>query len=151
MHTYHGKDLRKGRYSGLCQHYLITTVTKKRKPVFSDFMNGRLVINEIRRADESGKVDSLAWVLMPDHLHWLFILKMGTLPQVIRTIKSRSAIAINQQNDVHGEIWQKGYHDRALRQNEDIKTAARYIIANPLRAGITDKIGNYPFWDAIWI
>jgi hypothetical protein len=28
---------------------------------------------------------------------------------------------------------------------------ARYIIANPLRAGLVDRIGDYPLWDAMWL
>ncbi|MBB5859537.1 hypothetical protein GGR69_001194 [Xanthomonas arboricola] len=28
---------------------------------------------------------------------------------------------------------------------------ARYLIANPLRAGLVARVGDYPFWDAIWL
>jgi hypothetical protein len=28
---------------------------------------------------------------------------------------------------------------------------ARYIVANPLRAGLVEGIGNYPHWDCIWM
>ena len=48
-------------------------------------------------------------------------------------------------------VWQKGYFDRALRYEEDLKAAARYIIANPLRAGLVAQVGDYPLWDAIWL
>ena len=49
------------------------------------------------------------------------------------------------------KVWQKGFHDHAIRRDEDIKAVARYIIANPLRAGMVDRIGDYPFWDAVWL
>ncbi len=45
----------------------------------------------------------------------------------------------------------KGYFDRAPRYEEDVKAAARYIIANPLRAGLVARAGDYPLWDAIWL
>jgi len=48
-------------------------------------------------------------------------------------------------------LWQKGYFDRALRREEDLKAMARYIVANPLRAGLVEHIGQYPLWDAIWL
>jgi hypothetical protein len=38
-----------------------------------------------------------------------------------------------------------------LRKDEDLQTVARYIVANPLRAGLVEKIGDYPLWDAIWL
>lgn len=48
-------------------------------------------------------------------------------------------------------VWQRGFHDRALRQEEDLIATARYVVANPLRAGLVDRIGDYPWWDAVWL
>jgi len=28
---------------------------------------------------------------------------------------------------------------------------ARYIVANPLRAGLVSRVGDYPLWDACWL
>ena len=50
-----------------------------------------------------------------------------------------------------GGLWQRGYHDRALRRDEDLKAAARYIVMNPLRAGLVKRPGDYPLWDAVWL
>ena len=33
-----------------------------------------------------------------------------------------------------------GFHDRALRRDEDTLSTARYIVANPLRAGLVKNI-----------
>ncbi|MES9878966.1 MAG: transposase, partial [Candidatus Sedimenticola sp. 1PA] len=33
----------------------------------------------------------------------------------------------------------------------DIKELARYIVANPLRGGLVESIGDYPHWDAMWL
>jgi putative transposase len=49
------------------------------------------------------------------------------------------------------KLWQRGFHDHAIRKDEDIKRIARYIVANPLRAGLVEKIEDYPLWDAIWL
>ncbi len=45
----------------------------------------------------------------------------------------------------------KTFHDRAMRKEEDLKAAARYIVANPLRAGLVERCGDYPLWDAVWL
>jgi REP element-mobilizing transposase RayT len=66
-------------------------------------------------------------------------------------IKGRSAISINRALGSHGQLWQKSFHDHALRKEEDLLAIARYIVANPLRAGLVKKIGDYPLWDAIWL
>jgi REP element-mobilizing transposase RayT len=48
-------------------------------------------------------------------------------------------------------VWQNGFHDHALRQEEDLAEVARYIVANPLRAGLVERLGDYPHWHAIWL
>jgi len=99
---------------------------------------------EIHSIGQSGSVESLAWVIMPDHLHWLVQLETVSLNQLMQRLKSRSAITVNRLRESHGPIWQQGYHDRAVRRDEDLRVVARYVVANPLRAGLVKRIGDYP-------
>ena len=144
--------LRRGRYSLRHQVYSITTITRDRYPIFTDITPARLLVRELRRLHDHGDVISLAWVVMPDHLHWLIQLnERWPLPRVVKTLKARSALTINRHLGQHGSLWQKAYYDRAVRKGEDIRTIARYIVANPLRAGLVQDIGDYPHWDYIWV
>ncbi len=143
--------LRIGRYSEPGRIYLLTAVTYQRQPIFQDWRIGRLLVSELRKAQDEGEATSLAWVVMPDHFHWLVELHNGDLPRLMQATKSRSARAINKALGRHETLWQKGYFDRALRREEDLKATARYIVANPLRAGLVEHIGEYPLWDAMWL
>ncbi|TDV49208.1 REP element-mobilizing transposase RayT [Pseudomonas graminis] len=144
-------DLRLGRYSGAGQIYLLTSVVNGRQPLFSNWRTGRLVVEEFRRAQQAGIAESLAWVVMPDHFHWLVVLREGTLGMLVRRVKSGSALAIMRAGHTPLRVWQKGYHDRAVRREEDLQAVARYIVANPLRAGLVKRVGDYPLWDAVWL
>ena len=143
--------LRIGRYTEHNRIYLLTANTFERTPVFKDFTLGRLVVNQFRNAHEQGCAKSLAWVVMPDHFHWLIELQRGSLSELMQRTKSLSTKAMNRS--VGGKIclWQQGYHDRALRRDEDLVKMARYVVANPLRAGLVEKLGDYPLWDAVWV
>ncbi|NMZ12824.1 transposase [Pseudomonas proteolytica] len=143
--------LRLGRYCEPGRAYLITTVVHQRYPLFSNLRLGRLLVAELKHTHDLGLVNSLAWVIMPDHLHWLFELGDAPLSQVIGRTKSRSTLTINLARGIRERFWQSGYHDRAVRAEEDIRRIARYIVANPLRAGLVDHIGDYPLWDAAWL
>ncbi len=145
------RTLRDGMVSQPGQIYLVTATTLDRHPVFNQFVLGRLLVREMRQADEAGLVQSLAWVVMPDHMHWLFELRTHALAGVMRSVKSRAAISVNRASGREGRLWQDGYHDRAVRTEQDVINVARYIIANPLRAGLVKNVRNYPLWDAIWI
>ncbi len=89
---------------------------------------------------------------MPDHAHWLIQLgEKDTLSQVINRIKSSSARLANHSLDRQGKLWQAAYYDHAVRAEEDLRNMARYIVANPLRAGLVQRIHDYPFWNAVWV
>ncbi len=149
----HSRDLRKGRHSERNRIYHVRSSTEGKWPLFFDFSLGRVVAHSLRFLHERGDVESLAFVVMPDHLHWLFQLTgERQLDQVMYSLKRHTAGIINQRlGEVVGVVWQEGYFDRALRAEEDVIVVAHYIIANPLRAGLCQHIGDYPLWDAVWL
>ena len=154
----HARNLRKGRYSQDHQAYLVTTVTRERRKIFADFPVARILAQCLRKEHDDEHVESLAFVIMPDHLHWLFSLKNGySLSKVMQGVKGGFSHSIRKYcRNLNiafdsGPLWQDGFYDRALRKEEDLLDIARYIVANPRRAGLVTKIGDYSFWDAKWL
>ena len=146
----HGKNLRNGRASESGRTYLITCVTENRDTIFSEWHCGRLLVNVLMK--EHPRAETLAYVVMPDHLHWLMQLKDDAeLGALMRTVKCVTSWQVNKALNRSGRVWQPGYHDHALRKEEDIVSTARYLVANPLRAGLVERIGDYPLWDAAWL
>jgi REP element-mobilizing transposase RayT len=140
------KDLRKGRVSLPGQIYHITTVTIDRAPVFADWRSARVLVNALREAQTRGLTTTWAFVVMPDHLHWLMqLVNDASLPKVVGSVKAVTAHKLGQS------IWQGGFHDHALRREDDVMEVARYIVANPLRAGLVEQLADYPHWDAVWL
>jgi len=146
-------DLRKGRYSEQHRAYFVTTVLAKREQrYFADFSCARCVVAEMRALHDDETVCSLAWVVMPDHVHWLFQLgEYMDLSAAIKRFKACSARRVNGYLNRQGALWQKSFYDHALRKDEDVRGVARYIVANSLRAGLVEHVGDYPLWDAIWL
>lgn len=99
----------------------------------------------------SPHAELLCWVLIPDHWHGLVRLS-GTdrLSDVVGAAKGRSAHAIRDLVDGK-RVWADGFHDRALRLEDDVLIAARYIITNPVRAGLVSRVHDYSYWDAVWL
>lgn len=152
----HGKDLRKGRVSLIGHPYSLTWATAERKPWFADVHLGRLVVSALRRVHDAGTVESLAFVVMPDHVHWLMVPRQGSLPVTMGEVKGYSGFHVKQRLIEHGPerpriIWQEGYYDHALRSEESLQDVARYIVMNPVRAGLVKSIREYPLWDAQWL
>jgi REP element-mobilizing transposase RayT len=148
---FHGQDLRKGRVSIPGHAYLLTAVIQNRTPIFHDWPVACLMSRALHRMGIAENVDSLAWVVMPDHFHWLIQLRAGALGALMQRLKSTSAISINGHLGQSQRLWQKGFHDRAVRTEEDLQAIARYVVGNPIRAGLCSKVGDYPFWNAVWL
>jgi len=142
----HGKNLRKGRASLPNHAYLVTIVAASRKPVCASFSAVRLAVRCFYDEDIVRRAQTLAFIVMPDHIHWLLQLReVGNLSETVRIYKAKLSLILGQP------IWQRGFHDHALREGEDLRGTARYVIANPLRAGLAESVGEYPHWDAIWL
>ena len=146
------KELRKGRFSGVNQIYHVITCTDGSQRILHGLRIGRVVVRAIKREDDAGHTETLAFVIMPDHVHWLLQL-CGTrsISMCVNTFKSFATRRINGLVGRSGRLWQKGFYDRAIRREEDLKAVARYIVANPLRAGLVRTLRDYPYWDAKWI
>ncbi len=146
------KALRKGRVSLPNHIYSITTTTLNRQRFFDDFIAGCAAARCFENTIILGDAKMLAWVLMPDHAHWLVGLgKQDSLSIVVNRLKSSSSRLANKILGRRGILWEPGYYDHALRAEEELLDTARYIIANPLRAGLVKRVGDYPFWNAIWV
>lgn len=75
----------------------------------------------------------------------MMVLHEGKLSEAMQLLKGRSARAVGRA------VWQANYFDHAVRQDEDLRKMARYIVANPLRANLVEQIGDYSLWDAVWL
>lgn len=145
----HSKNFRKGRFSEPGRIYLITFVTLSRETLFTNLRPARLVITSLMK---SKGAETLCFVVMPDHVHWLMQLRPhGELSTTVSAVKSSCARKINRHLGRSGRVWQDGYHNHALRREENIREAARYIVANPLRAGLVRSLCQYSHWDAKWL
>ena len=144
--------LRRGRCCEPGQVYLVTTVTHQRQRIFLDWTSASLACSILSDERDWSDARLLCWVLMPDHWHGLIELgSRESLADLLRRGKGKSARAINIASGRTGPVWMPGFQDRALRREESVVEAAGYLVANPLRAGLVDRLGDYPYWDSIWL
>jgi len=130
---------------------MVTTVTHEREPYFSSLALGRCLVRVLIQAEAQGYAQTLAFAVMPDHLHWLCMLGDAVdLFHAVEWVKGCSSRAIGCRTGAR-RVWQPGFHDRAVRHDEDLRQLARYVVANPLRAGLVHTLGAYALWDAVWV
>jgi REP element-mobilizing transposase RayT len=142
--------LRLGRRSEAGRSYLVTITCHDRRIVFDRLATVGCFARSVNSVCDESR--TWCWVAMPDHVHWLFELGPNSiLSRVVSKLKASTTRQIRQSCGLSGLIWQRGFHDRAIRKDENLRAAARYVVANPLRAGLAASLGDYPFWDAVWL
>ena len=144
--------LRRGRISIPGHIYHVTATTLGRERHFANFAGACAAAQCFDCSSALGEARMLAWVLMPDHEHW--IVQLGateTLAFVVARLKSVSARNADRALGSSGPLWSRAFHDRALRGEDDIRIVARYVVSNPVRSGLVSRVSAYPFWNAIWL
>ncbi|PKM05833.1 MAG: transposase [Gammaproteobacteria bacterium HGW-Gammaproteobacteria-4] len=146
------RALRSGRRSIGGQVYLLTVVTHQRKRIFVRNAAAIAAARVCHAPMTWGDAQALCWVLMPDHWHGLIQLGDNDhLALCVNRFKALIAKAVRCQHGANGHVWQRGFHDHALRREEDMRAIARYIVYNPVRAGLVARVGDYPYWNAVWL
>ena len=130
--------------------YFVTICTKDRQNLLSRIVKGEgdlsdavdlthageaveaelLGINQIYRCV---RVDS--YVIMPNHVHMIFAIhedtgQGSTAPKVSRIVQQMKGAVSKRLGEA---IWQKGYYDHVIRNEQDYLVKRRYIEENPLK------------------
>jgi len=142
--------LRIGRVSEAGRIYLITFTTRERLPVFADWSKASVAAAALSSREAWGGSELLCWVLMPDHWHGL--LRLGDGVSLARSVGRAKWLVTRCVPEPEGtRLWARGFHDHALRRQEELIDVARYVVLNPVRAGLVSRVGDYPYWDAVWL
>jgi putative transposase len=87
----------------------------------------------------------MAYCFMPDHLHLAVEGRSTTsdLRRFVKVAKQRIAYMARTEFQI-ACIWQDGYYERVLRTFESMDTLIRYILDNPVRAGLVECAQDFP-------
>lgn len=89
-------------------------------------------------------------VVMPNHVHVLFTPQSGHgLAELLHSWKSYTAVKINAALGKQGELWQRAYFDRIIRDGDHFRNCVRYIRRNPEKAGL--KSGTFLHHESAWV
>jgi len=65
----------------------------------------------------------------------------------MRAVRKQATIECRCHRDE--PLWQDGYHERVLRDEETTRQVIDYMLNNPVRAGLVQNAIDYPFsWSA---
>lgn len=100
-------------------------------------------IHDLRRKKD---VTVYCYCLMPDHLHLLLSpsKKSGSLVGVMREFKSYTT-RVAWSHGWEGRFWARSYYERVMRSERAFRETCRYVLDNPVRAGLVTQGEEYEF------
>lgn len=124
----------------------ITICTRAGRPVFADANFARTCVTLLGRQASKTRIKLYAYTFMPDHVHLLLAPSLDcSIPAFVRRFKSLATKLARRQWGRRESFWQKRYYGHFLRQDEDARKAAMYVLANPARSGLVKDWREYPF------
>jgi putative transposase len=83
-----------------------------------------------------------AFVVMPDHFH-LLLTPHESLERAMQNIKGGSSFRAKRAFDGKHEIWQPGFSDHRIRDDDDWTRHVDYIRRNPVQSGLCERPDDY--------
>ena len=130
-------------YTGF-HRYSLTFCTDRRRAVFLSKNVVDLVLSQISRAATEREFAVITYCFMHDHLHLL-------VHGQSKSADCKGFIALSKQysgyyysKEFPGKLWQRYSYERTLRKDEDTLTVAKYILENPVRAKLVERVKRLP-------
>jgi putative transposase len=124
-------------------HYFLTFCTDERRPLFAIESHVALVRTQILRAAAEKGFELTAYCFMPDHVHLITAGRdeAADVNAFIKLSKQYSGYYFKRETGV--VLWQRYGFERVIREDAELALTIRYILANPVQAGLVDHPAHY--------
>ncbi|HEX9912438.1 MAG TPA: transposase [candidate division Zixibacteria bacterium] len=116
--------------------YFVTISCDNKKEYFKTIPFKEIAEKNLKGLNKIYALEIDHFCVMPDHIHLILFFKQKqnyTLSQLIQRFKSVTARDIREEFGVRERIWQRGFYDHVIRDEEDYLEKAQYILNNRLK------------------
>lgn len=114
-----------------------------RQTIFEDNEDMNCFLTEVRRCKDISDFKLYAFCLMSNHVHLLLETDQEPLDMIFRRLGSRYAGWYNRKYGRVGHLFQDRYRSEKVETEQYFLTALRYILQNPMKAGLEQQPGSY--------
>jgi len=125
--------------------YHVIVRGNERKNIFRHESDFRKFIKIAESAKDKYQFVVHAYVLMSNHYHILVELKQSNFSRAMQYINTCYGIYFNRKYKRIGHLVQSKYKAIIVEHGPDLQYVAAYIHLNPARAGMVEKLIDYPW------
>jgi putative transposase len=106
------------------------------------------LVEDVLRFHHGTWYELLAWVIMPNHVHFLIKIGETSLAKIIKELKRYTARQANTMLRREGAFWDEDYFDTYMRDADHEAKTRRYIENNPAKALLVRDPKEWPWSSA---
>ena len=125
--------------------YFLTFCTHQRRRAFVTRDRVELVHDHILRTGQELRFAIVVYCYMPDHLHLLVEGEADDADCRLFISRAKQFSGFYYRRVFGERLWQRYGYERTLRREESTVSVARYILTNPVRAGLVRDPREYPY------
>lgn len=104
------------------------------------------IVDGAIRYFDNQRYELMASTIMPNHVHVLMKLKPDfPMSSIMHSWKSFTALRANRILGRSGEFWEQEYFYRLVKSQRHLEFVLRYILNNPVKAGLCKEIFQWPW------
>jgi len=116
--------------------YHVTARGNARETIVRDEDDRRTLVDVLARVVERYSLVLYAYCLMSNHYHLALETPLANLPVAMRQLNGLYAVRFNRRHDRVGHVFQARYRAILVERETYLLNVCRYIVRNPVRAGI---------------
>jgi REP-associated tyrosine transposase len=156
-------------YTGVGNSHFVTFRCAGKRKLLEHPAPRQIVISVLSGLVDKGKVEVVAFVVMPDHVHALMWYPNGDSEhsKVVQTLKRLSSHCLIKYFDRHTPgftkkltvvrndrkiraLWTRRFYDMNVDCHKKVEEAIEYIQNNPVKAGVVADCGDWKWGSAPW-
>jgi len=114
----------------------VTTRGVRRQPIFVDDADRRMFIAFLAQSAQRCRWSCLAYCLMSNHFHVLFVLSAPNLARGMHRLNGLYARRFNERHGHTGHLFEARYASTLVESETHLLEGLRYIVLNPVRVGL---------------
>lgn len=123
----------------------VTTHSVRDTELFRDDIDRMRFLSELARATARVSWTCIGFCLMRTHYHLLLDASDGALPKGMQALNFRYAVSFNARHRTRGHVTERRYHADRIKDESHLLAAFRYVMRNPVAAGICDRPQDWPW------
>jgi putative transposase len=131
-------------------YFHVTARGVERRPIYLDADDYQSFLGLFAATVRRQSWNVYAFCLMPNHYHAVLEAAREALSEGIQWLDGVYAQDFNARYGRWGHLFGARFASGVIETEEHLYTASRYVLANPVRAGLVERAEEWPWSDSRW-